>query len=123
MRRALTAKRERAVHQERERRWRIHDEERRRQDQEHHSEELRRRRLRVLASRWVQHQRVSQFVTSVEQRVRDRRLDGEPQEVATRWVEWAKSHLRESDPVETLLNEPWSAAQMPPAMPMPWSWE
>ena len=123
VRRALTVKRERALDQERERRWRLHDEKRRRQEQERQSEALRRRRLRVLARRWIQHQRVSQFVANVEQRIRDERLDGETREVATRWVQWAKRHLREGDPVEALLNEPWPSTPMPPAMPMRWRWE
>jgi hypothetical protein len=54
VRRAVDAKRQRAVQQERESRWRVHDGERRLRDQARHSEELRRRRLRVLASRWIQ---------------------------------------------------------------------
>ena len=107
VRRAVEAKRQRAIQQERERRWRVHDDERRLRDQARHSEDLRRRRLRVLASRWVQHRRLSEFVSSVDRRILEAPLEGESREAATRWVEWAKENLTKTDPIDALLKEPW----------------
>ena len=123
VRRAVDAKRQRAVQQERESRWRVHDEERRLRDQVRHSEELRRRRLRVLASRWIQHRRLSEFVSNVDRRIPEAPLEGESKEAATRWVEWAKENLRKTDPIDALLKEPWPTAPLPPPMSMPWNWE
>ena len=123
VRRAVDAKRQRAVQQERESRWRVHDDERRLRDQARHSEELRRRRLRVLASRWVQHRRLSEFVSNVDSRILEAPLEGESKEAVTRWVEWAKENLRKTDPTDALLKEPWPTAPLPPPMSMPWNWE
>jgi len=123
VRRAVEAKRQRAVQQDRERRWRVHDDERRVRDQARHSDELRRRRLRVLASRWVQHRRTSGFVSSVDRRILETALEGESKEAATRWVEWARENLRKTDPIDVLLKEPWPTAPLPPPMSMPWNWE
>ena len=123
VRRAVQAKRERAIHEERERRWRVHDDERRLRDQARHSEELSRRRLRVLASRWVQLRRLSEFVSSVESRILEAPPEGESKEAATRWVRWAKENLRKTDPIDALLKEPWPTAPLPPPASMPWNWE
>jgi hypothetical protein len=123
VRRAMEAKRQRAIHEERERRWRVHDDQRRLRDQERHSEELRRRRLRVLATRWVQHQRLSEFVSSVDRHILEAHLEGESKDAATRWLEWAKENLRKTDPIDALLKEPWPTAPLPPPASMPWNWE
>jgi hypothetical protein len=123
VRKAVEAQRQRAIHEERERRWRIHDHERRLRDQVRHSEELRRRRLRVLASRWVQHRRLSEFVAGVDRRILEGKLEGEPREAAIRWVEWAKANLTKTDPIDALLKESWPTAPLPPPMSMPWNWE
>lgn len=123
VRRAVEAKRQRADQQEQERRWRVHDDERRLRDQVRHSDELRRRRLRTLASRWVQHRRISEFVSSVGRRILETPLEGDSKEAATRWVEWARENLRKTDPIDALLKEPWPTAPLPAPMSMPWGWE
>lgn len=123
VRKAVEAQRRRAIREERERRWQIHDHERQLRDQVRHSEDLRRRRLRVLAGRWVQHRRLSEFVASVDRRLREGSLEGEPREAAVRWVEWAKANLAKTDPIDALLREPWPTAPLPPPMSMPWNWE
>lgn len=123
VRKAVEAQRQRAIRAERERRWQVHDHERQLREQIRHSEDLRRRRLRVLASRWVQHRRLADFVASVEQRITEGQLEGESKESATRWVEWARANLLRTDPIEALLKEPWPTAPLPPPMAMPWNWE
>jgi hypothetical protein len=123
VRRALDAKRYRAIRAERERRWRYYDDERRQRQQKQDSERLRRRRLRLSAARWGQHQRVSQFVDSVEQRVLAGRVRPEHQELASRWLEWAKTHLAETDPIDAFLDEPWPAAELRAKSAMPSNWE
>lgn len=123
VRRALEAKRERAIREERERRWRIHDDDRRQRQQERESERVRLRRLRALAARWARNQRAAQFVATVEQRISDEPLDLQQQEVARRWVDWAKKHLQENDTVNAFLNEPWPSAPMPAPKGVPWNWE
>jgi len=123
VRRALDAKRERALRQDRERRWRLHDDERRQRQQERESERVRLRRLRVLATRWARNQRTSHFVATVEQRIGGEGLDPQAQEVARRWVEWAKAHLQENDPVDAFLNDPWPSAPLPAPAGVPWNWE
>jgi hypothetical protein len=123
VRRAFDAKRQRVIEAERNDRWRHHGDERRQRQQERDSETLRRRRLRTSAARWMRHQRICQFVDSVEQRIRDGRSKLDQQEVAKRWVEWAKTHLEESDPVNALLDEPWPAAELGAPSPMPWNWQ
>lgn len=123
VRRALDAKRDRAIRAERERRWRHYDDERRQRQQVEDSEKLRRRRLRLSAARWGQHQRVSQFVERVEQRILAGRLRPEHHEIAGRWIEWAKRHLAETDPIDAFLDEAWPAAELRAQSAMPWNWE
>jgi hypothetical protein len=123
VRRALDEKRHRAIRAERERRWRHHDDERRQRQQKEDSERLRRRRLRLSAARWGQHQRVSQFVESVEQRILAGRVRPESQELASRWLEWAKTHLAQIDPIDAFLAESWPIAQLRAESAMPWDWE
>jgi hypothetical protein len=134
VRRAFQAKQERADREERERlkrerdeererRWRAQDDERRLRDQQALTEQLRRRRLRTLASQWARHGRVSEFVALVERRIDEERLEGERRESATRWVEWARAEIAKTDPVERVLTDAWPTAPLPPATPMPGSWE
>jgi hypothetical protein len=68
----------------------------------------------------MRHQRVRQFVETVEQRIREGRIKPETQEIAKRWMEWAKTHLEETDPVNAFLDEPWLAAELRAPSPMPW---
>jgi hypothetical protein len=121
VRRALEAKRERAIHEERERRWRIHDDECRRREQERDSERLRVRRLRTLAARWSRHQRLGSFVAAAQQRVGE--LEGEQQEAAMRWLEWATQHLSQVNPVDAAVRDPWPTAPLRAPAPMPWNWK
>ena len=123
VRRALDAKRQRVIEADRNHRWRHHDDEHRQRQQERDSEKLRRRRLRTSAARWMRHQRVCQFVERVEQRIRAGRIKPETQEIARRWIEWAKTHLEETDPVSAFLDEPWPAADLRAPSPMPWNWK
>jgi hypothetical protein len=123
VRRALEAKRARAIRQEREQRWRIHDDERRRRQQERDSEQLRIRRLRSLAVRWARHQRLSEFVAAVEQRARTGQFVAQKEDVAGRLIERAKNYLRERDAVDAFLNEPWPSASLREHASMPWNWE
>lgn len=123
VRKAVEAQRRRAIREERERRWQLHDHDRRLRDQVRHSEDLRRRRLRALAGRWVQHRRLSEFVADVDRRIQEGSLESEQREAATRWVEWAKANLSKTDPIDALLKEPWPIAPLPPPMAMPWNWE
>ena len=64
VRRALEAKRQRAIHAERQERWRIQDKKNRLAQQQRDSEALRRRRLRTAAVRWARHQRNVEFVNA-----------------------------------------------------------
>ena len=121
--RALDAKWQRVIKAERNHRWRHHDDERRQLQQQRDSEKLRRRRLRTAAVRWMRHQRVCQFVESVEQRIRGGRIRPDTQEIASRWIEWAKTHLEETDPVNAFLDEPWPAAELRAPSPIPWDWK
>jgi hypothetical protein len=123
VRRAFEAKRQRVIEAERNHRWRHYDDERRQHQLERDSEKLRRRRLRTSAARWMRHQRICQFVESLEQRIRDGRIKAESQEIAKRWIQWAKPHLEETDPVNTFLDEPWPAAELRAPSPRPWNWE
>lgn len=123
IRRALDAKRHRAITAERERRWQQYDDGRRQIQQEQDSERLRRRRLRISAARWGRHQRVCQFLESVEQRILAGRIRPENQELASRWIDWAKTHLAETDPIDAFLDGPWPAAELRAQSTMPWNWE
>jgi hypothetical protein len=121
VRRALDAKQARAIHLDRQQRWRIHDDECRRREQERDSERLRVRRLRTLAARWSRHQRLVAFVAAVQQRVHDLNDDG--QHLAIRWIEWANKHLIHVDPIASAIDEPWPTAPLRGPAPMPWNWE
>jgi hypothetical protein len=123
VRRALEAKRQRAIHQERERRWRIHDDERRHKQQEQESERLRSRRLRTFGVRWARQQRLHEFVRTLEQRADETKRDPQHQALADRWVDWAKEHLRQTDAADGLLQEQWPLAQLREIAPMPWNWD
>jgi hypothetical protein len=80
VRRALEAKRERALHAERLERWGVQDEKNRLAQQQRESETLRRRRLRTAAVRWARHQRNVEFVNAVERRLRDGSVSPETRE-------------------------------------------
>lgn len=121
VRRAFDAKHARAIHQDRERRWRIHDDERRQREQERDSERLRTRRLRTFAARWSRHQRLASFVVAVQEHARS--LDADGQQNALRWVEWATSHLVKAEPVSAMLSDPWPIAPMRGPASMPWNWQ
>jgi hypothetical protein len=123
VRKAVEAKHRRAMEEERERRWEVHDHERRLRDQVRDSDTLRRRRLRVSAVQWARHRRLAAFVAEVDRRVLEGNLVGEPREAAVRWVEWAKSNLGKTDPIEALLKDPWPTAPLPPPASMPWDWK
>ena len=89
VRRALEAKRARAVYAERQARWRVEDEKNRLEEQQRDSEGLRRRRLQTAAVRWARHQRRVDLVNAVERRVRDGSMSPAERENAERWVAWA----------------------------------
>jgi hypothetical protein len=122
VRRALELKHERTMREDRERRWRIHDDDRRGRQQVRDSERLRVRRLRTLAAEWSRRERTMKFVAAVEQRMAEGGPEAPDRETAERWIQWAKSHLQKSDPVGTLMKEPWPTAPMPPAASAPWDW-
>ena len=121
VRRALEAKRERAIKTEKQARWRLHDEKARLAQQIRDSEELRRRRLASAAVRWTRHQRRCAFLKAVETRIRDGATASDNN--AERWLEWAVEFVKESDPVGELLKEPWPTAPLREASPMPWNWD
>jgi len=123
VKRALRAKHDRAARQERERRWAVHDNERRQRQQKRDSERLRLRRLRTLGARWTRQQRLAQFVAAVDRRTHNEPLTSDIQELAGQWIRWAKDHLRGTDPVDTLLQDPWPIAPLPGPAPMPWNWD
>ncbi len=123
VRRALEAKRARALHAERQERWAIQDEKNRLAQQQRDSEVLRRRRLRTAAVRWARHQRNVEFVEAVEHRLRDGSISHEARENAERWLSWASERLKEVDPVGVLLKDAWPSAPMRGPSPMPWNWE
>ncbi len=123
VRRALEAKRARALHAERQERWAIQDEKNRLAQQQRDSEVLRRRRLRTAAVRWARHQRNVEFVEAVEHRLRDGSISHEERENAERWLSWASERLKEVDPVGVLLKDAWPSAPMRGPSPMPWNWE
>lgn len=122
VRRALEAKRERAIHAEKQARWRVHDEKARHAQQVRDSEELRRRRLASAAVRWARHQRRVAFVNAVETRIRDGSLHAE-RTSAEQWLAWAAEFLKASDPIGELLKEPWPTAPLRAESPMPWNWK
>lgn len=99
VRRALEAKRERALHAERQQRWAIQDEKNRLAQQQRDGESLRRRRLRVAAIRWAKHRRKMDFVSAVERRLRDGSVNPDERGNAERWLAWASEHLRAADPI------------------------
>ena len=123
VRRALEAKRVRAIYEERERRWRIHDEEHRRRQQQRESDRAAIRHLHLLAARWRRNERISQFVTAVEQCIANGRFAPEVLDVASRRLEWAKNQLHQQDQIEAFLSEPWPSASLREPAPMPWNWK
>jgi len=123
VRRALEAKRERALHAERQERWAIQDEKNRVAQQQRDSERLRRRRLRTAAVRWARHQRNVDFVNAVERRLRDGLVGPEQQENAERWLLWASERLKAVDPIGELLRDVWPSSPLRQPASMPWNWE
>jgi hypothetical protein len=123
VRRALEAKRERALHAERKERWAIQDEKNRLAQQQRDSETLRRRRLRTAAIRWARHQRNVDFVEAVERRLRDGSVSPDERENAEQWLSWASERLKVVDPVGELLTDAWPSAPLRASSPMPWNWE
>lgn len=123
VRRALEAKRARAIHAERQERWVVQDEKNRLAQQQRDSETLRRRRLRTAAVRWARHQRNVEFVNAVEHRLRDGSVSSEERENAERWLSWASERLREVDPVDVFLKDAWPSAPLPGPSLMPWNWD
>lgn len=123
VRRAYEAKRQRAVHAERQERWLIQDEKNRLVQQQRDSDTLRRRRLRTAAILWAKHQRKVEFVNAVERRIREGPVDPEQRQNAERWLAWASEQLRAADPIGELLKDAWSVAPIRGAAPMPWNWE
>jgi hypothetical protein len=122
VRRACGARRERAVYAERQERWAIQDEKNRLSQQQRDSETLRRRRLRAAAVRWVRHQRKVDFVNAVERRIREG-VDDAERTSAEQWLSWAVGFLEATDPIGELLKDPWPAAPLRAASPMPWNWD
>ncbi|OFW10385.1 MAG: hypothetical protein A3H96_02220 [Acidobacteria bacterium RIFCSPLOWO2_02_FULL_67_36] len=123
VRRALEAKRARAIHAERQERWLIQDEKNRLAQQQRDSEALRRRRLQTAAVRWARHQRKMDLVSAVGRRIRDEFVNPAEQETAKRWVAWATEQLKAVDPISELLNDAWPSAPLRASSPMPWNWE
>jgi hypothetical protein len=123
VRRALEAKRERALHSERLERWGVQDEKNRLAQQQRESETLRRRRLRTAAVRWARHQRNVEFVNAVERRLRDGSVSPEKQENAERWLSWASERLKAIDPIGELLGDAWPSAPLRGPSAMPWNWD
>ena len=123
VRRALEAKRARALHAERQERWVIQDEKNRLAQQQRDSETLRRRRLRTAAVRWARHQRNVEFVNAVERRLRDGSVSPDERENAERWLSWASERLKAVDPIGELLRDAWPSAPLRAPSPMPWNWE
>lgn len=77
----------------------------------------------MFAAKQAKHERICQFVDSVEQRIRDGRVDPGALEVARRWMDWARTHLETTDPVDAFLKEPWPSAPLRGPSPRPWNWE
>ena len=123
VRRAFEAKRQRALHVERQERWTIEDAKNRLAQQQRDSEALRRRRLRTAAVRWARHQRNLDLVNAVERHLRDGSVSPDERENARRWVEWASEHLKAVDPIDELLKDAWPRAPLRPPSAMPWNWE
>jgi len=123
VRRALDAKRARALHAERQERWVIQDEKNRLAQQQRDSETLRRRRLRTAAVRWARHQRNVEFVDAVESRLRDGSASPDDREKAEQWLSWASERLKAVDPVGELLTDAWPIAPLRAPSAMPWNWE
>lgn len=122
VRRAFGAKRERAIREDRERRWRIEDDRRRLEEQERASEVLRLRHLRTLAIRWVQDQRLKEFLADVE-RCLDSESDEDRRARGTHWLAWARQELQGRDAVEAFVEDAWPIAALPPQSYMAWSWK
>ena len=123
VRRALEAKRARALHAERQERWVIQDVKNRLAQQQRDSETLRRRLLRTAAVRWARHQRNVEFVNAVEGRLRDGSVSPDEREKAEQWLSWASERLKVVDPVGELLTAAWPSAPLRAPSPMPWNWE
>lgn len=122
VRRALELKRDRAVREEREARWRVEDDQRRRQEQERLSEIARIRRLRSLALQWARDRRLAEFLSDIDQRARKEPGD-ESRDRAAKRLAWAQELLRRRDPVAAFINEAWPESALPPPAAMPWSWK
>lgn len=122
VRRAHEAKRQRAVHAERQQRWAIQDEKNRLEQQQRDSDILRRQRLRTAAVRWARHQRKVELVNAVEHRIREGAVDPEERENAERWIAWASERLTAADPIRELLKDAWPMAPLRSPSPMPWNW-
>ena len=123
VRRALEAKRARALHAERQERWVIQDEKNLLAQQQRDSETLRRRRLRTAAVRWARHQRNGEFMNAVEGRLRGGSVSPEEQENAERWLSWASERLKAVDPIGELLRDAWPRAPLRAPSAMPWNWD
>jgi hypothetical protein len=123
VRRAIRAKRERAIRLDREQRWRVHDEERRHRELARNTERLRFRRFQTMAVRWGRHERQLQFLAALERRVAEGQLPTERRDEAMTRIEWTRAQLRERDPVDVYLMDPWPTAPLPPEASMPWDWE
>lgn len=123
VRRALEAKRQRALHVERQARWSIQDEKNRLLQQQRDSDALRRRRLRTAAVRWARHQRKVEFMNAVERRLRDGSVSPDERKNAERWLAWAARMLQVSDPIDDLLKDAWPSAHLRAPASMPWNWE
>ena len=124
VRRALESRRARAIHAERQARWRVQDEKNRLEQQQRDSEALRRRHLQTAAVRWARHQRRVDLLNAVERRVRDgSSISLAERETAERWLAWATEQVKAVDPISELLSDSWPIAPLRAAAPMPWSWE
>jgi murein L,D-transpeptidase YcbB/YkuD len=120
---AMAAKEQRAAAEERQRRWRIHDDELRRKQQAEQSERLRLRHFRNMAALWAGRERLRQFVAVVETRIASGEIDPQIEEVAKARLAWAKAYLSGKDPVAAFITERWPEAPLRAPMQAPWSWE
>jgi hypothetical protein len=121
IRRALEAKRARAVREEREARWRVEDDQRRSREQERLSEIARIRRLRSLALQWARDRRLAEFLADIDQRAQ-KEWDEERRARATEWLTWANQLFQRRDPVAAFVDGDWPEAALPPPSAMPWNW-
>lgn len=120
VRRSIQTKTDRAIYQDRQRRWRDFDEKQRVQRQKRNTELLRRKHLEKLAVQWSRFDRLRVFVAAVEEHVANGR-QGQP--AAKELLSRAKAFVAENDPVEAFLMKPWPKAALPAKSEMPWDWE